>query len=86
MLSDTLLNKFDQVIARYKALDLPTYWAGINAWLVARFDAKGNLAGVEIQYPHDAVRQYLNYGAMYDKGLAPQFSAKGGNSAARRPH
>ena len=76
----------DQVVARYKKLNIPTYWAGINAWLVARFDAKGNVAGVEIQYPHDAVRQYLNYGAMYDKGLAPQFSAKGGNSAARRPH
>jgi len=62
----------DQVVARYKQLDIPTYWAGINAWLVARFDAKGNVSGVEIEYPRDAVRQYLGYGAMYDKGLAAQ--------------
>jgi dipeptidyl-peptidase-3 len=62
----------DQVVARYKKLNLPTYWAGINARLVARFDAKGNLGGVAIDYPRDAVRQYLNYAAMYDKGLAPQ--------------
>ena len=70
----------DQVVARYKKLDIPTYWAGINAWLVARFDAKGKLSGVEIQYPREAVRQYLNYAAMYDRGLAPRLgvtSSKG---------
>ena len=38
----------------------------------ARFDAKGNVSGVEIEYPRDAVRQYLNYAAMYDKGLSLQ--------------
>ena len=74
----------DQVVARYKQLNIPTYWAGINAWLVARFDAKGNVKSVEIEYPQDAVRQYLSYAAMYDKGLARQFSARDANS--RRHH
>jgi dipeptidyl-peptidase-3 len=62
----------DQIIARYKKLDIPTYWAGINPWLKARFGPKGDVNGVEIHYPHDTVRQYLGYGAMYDKGLAPK--------------
>jgi dipeptidyl-peptidase III len=76
----------DQVVARYKKLNLPTYWVGINARLVARSDAKGNVKSVEIEYPRDAVRQYLNYAAMYDKGLARPFSTRGKNSASRRHH
>jgi dipeptidyl-peptidase-3 len=59
----------DQVIARYKVLNLPTYWAGINAELTAKFAANGQLTSVEISYPRDEVRQYLNYGSMYDMGL-----------------
>ncbi|MCU1311912.1 MAG: putative dipeptidyl-peptidase [Candidatus Angelobacter sp.] len=56
----------DQVIARYKKLNLPTYWAGINSEL------KASKAGtVELSYPRDVVRQYLNYGAMYDPTLSP---------------
>ena len=73
----------DQIVARYKRLDIPTYWAGIHPWLRARFDGKGGVGGVDIEYPQDAVRQYLRFAAMYDKGLARQLSAKGGNSAAR---
>ncbi len=76
----------DQIVARYKRLDIPTYWAGIHPRLSARFDGKGGVGGVEIEYPQDAVRQYLSFAAMYDKGLARQFSAKGGNSAARHQH
>jgi dipeptidyl-peptidase-3 len=49
----------DQVVARYKLLNLPTYWAGINA----------RLTPTAISYPRDAVRQYLEYGAMYDPTL-----------------
>lgn len=60
----------DQVVARYKQLNIPTYYAGINAWPVAHFDTKGDVSAVEIDYPRDAARQYLNYAAMYDKGLA----------------
>jgi dipeptidyl-peptidase-3 len=55
----------DQVVARYKQLDLPTYWGGINTELTAQFDAAGNVTSVRIAYPRDAVKQYLAYGAMY---------------------
>jgi dipeptidyl-peptidase-3 len=55
----------DQVVSRYKQLNLPTYWAGINPELTAQFDPKGNVSSVQVAYPRDAVRQYLNYGRMY---------------------
>jgi hypothetical protein len=55
----------DQVVARYKQLDLPTYWAGVNPELTAQIDAKGNITKVAIAYPRDPVKQYLAYGAMY---------------------
>ena len=55
----------DQVVTRYRSLNLPTYWAGINPKLTATFDAKGGVSGVRIEYPRDAVRQYLDYGRMY---------------------
>jgi dipeptidyl-peptidase-3 len=55
----------DQVVARYKQLDLPTYWAGVNPELTAQIDDKGNVTTVRIAYPRDAVKQYLAYGAMY---------------------
>jgi dipeptidyl-peptidase-3 len=59
----------DEVVTRYAKLDLPTYFAGVNAWLTARVDAKGEVKKVEISYPEDVVTQYLRYGAMYDAGL-----------------
>ena len=46
----------DQVIARYKALDVPTYWGGINADLTAKFDAAGKIQSVSISYPRDFVK------------------------------
>jgi hypothetical protein len=55
------------VVARYKQLDLPTHWAGINAEMTAQLDGKGNVTSVRIGYPRDAVKQYLAYGAMYRK-------------------
>lgn len=67
----------DQVVARYKALNLPTYWAGINAELTAKFAPTGQLTSVEITYPRDALRQYLNYGSMYDMGLKAALKANG---------
>jgi dipeptidyl-peptidase-3 len=60
----------DQVIARYKRLNLPTYWAGVNASLSARVDAAGNAGAVRISYPRDPVGQYLQYGRMYNPGLS----------------
>jgi len=59
----------DEVLARYKKLDLPTYWAGVNAHLTATFDKSGEVEKVEISYPEDPAAQYLHYGAMYDAGL-----------------
>ena len=59
----------DQVVARYKKLNLPTYWAGINAKLFRRPWAGKNVPVITISYPRDAVRQYLEYGAMYDPSL-----------------
>ena len=66
----------DQVVARYKALNLPTYWAGINAKLSAAPGPKKNVPAVTISYPRDAVRQYLEYGAMYDASLQPKAQTK----------
>ncbi|HXY79455.1 MAG TPA: hypothetical protein VEI08_02340, partial [Candidatus Bathyarchaeia archaeon] len=60
----------DEVVARYKKLDLPTDWAGVNSELTAQFDSNGGIEKVEISYPADPASQYLRYAAMYDKGLA----------------
>ena len=59
----------DQVVARYKKLDLPTYWAGINPEL-GMFQSK-NASVVEISYPRDFVKQQLGYSAMYPRDSKP---------------
>ncbi|MHB8655406.1 MAG: dipeptidyl-peptidase 3 family protein [Terriglobia bacterium] len=51
----------DQVIARYKTLNLPTYWVGINPELDLKNNANGKPADVEISYPRDIVKQQLRY-------------------------
>jgi dipeptidyl-peptidase-3 len=58
----------DQVVERYKKLDLPTYWTGINADLTACFGPHADVTAVGISYPRDYVKQQLGYSAMY----APQ--------------
>src|SRR5207237_2288455 len=40
----------DQIIARYRKLNLPTYWAGVNSELIARMAADGSVASVAIGY------------------------------------
>jgi dipeptidyl-peptidase-3 len=55
----------DEVVARYKQLDLPTYSAGINPVLTPQLDAAGDVISVHIETSRDAVRQYLAYGSMY---------------------
>jgi dipeptidyl-peptidase-3 len=55
----------EKVVARYKKLDLPTYWAGINPDLLAKFGPKGEVVKVEISYPRDYVKQQLDYSAMF---------------------
>ncbi len=60
----------DQVLARYRKLNLPTYFAGVNAHLTASLGKNGEVEKVEIRYLDDPVAQYLAYGVMYDKNLA----------------
>ena len=55
----------DQVVARYKKLNIPAYWCGINADLSATRMVNGQVAGVSLSYPRDYVRQQLSYAAMY---------------------
>jgi len=55
----------DQVVERYKNLDLPTYWTGINSDLTAKFDKDGKVTSVEISYPRDYVKQQLSYSELY---------------------
>ena len=55
----------DQVVVRYAALNLPTYWAGVYPELVATFDPKGAVTKVELTYPRDFVKQNLRWAAMY---------------------
>ncbi|HMF75953.1 MAG TPA: hypothetical protein VK604_09860, partial [Bryobacteraceae bacterium] len=55
----------DQVVERYRKLNLPTYWTGINADLKAQFDSAGTVTKVEISYPRDYMKQQLDYSAMY---------------------
>src|SRR5271166_137634 len=54
----------DQVIERYKALNIPTYWVGVNAQLNA-IASNGQGTSVEMSYPRNAVHQFLYYGSMY---------------------
>jgi dipeptidyl-peptidase III len=61
----------DEVMARYRRLDIPTYWAGINPELTAAFDGAGKIAKVEISYPRDFVKQQLGYSAMYSTEPRP---------------
>ncbi len=51
----------DQVVARYKTLNLPTYWVGINPELELRKGADGKGDDVEISYPRDFLKQQLHY-------------------------
>ena len=50
----------DQVIARYKTLDIPNDWSGINPDLELRRGAGGKM-DVTISYPRDVVKQQLAY-------------------------
>jgi dipeptidyl-peptidase-3 len=60
----------DQIVARYKQLNLPSYWAGVNARLTMSPGPKKNVPVITIGYPRDAVVQYLEYAAMYDLSLS----------------
>ncbi len=55
----------DQIVERYKKLNLPTYFTGINADLTAQTDAAGRVTKVDIGYPRDYLKQQLSYSSMY---------------------
>jgi dipeptidyl-peptidase-3 len=57
----------DQIVSRYAALNLPTYWAGVYPELTPIFDAQGAVTKVEMTYPRDFVKQNLSWAAMYGK-------------------
>ena len=57
----------DQVVARYKNLNLPTYWAGINPSLEMKVGSNGEAGSVSMSYPRDFAKQQLGYAAMYEK-------------------
>ena len=54
----------DQVVERYQKLNVPTYYAGINADLTAQFDGAGKVTKVAIGYPRDYVKQQMAYSAI----------------------
>jgi dipeptidyl-peptidase III len=51
----------DQVVARYKALDLPDFVAGINPQLTLYKGADGKPDTVTMSYPRDIEKQQLYY-------------------------
>ena len=55
----------DQIVARYKKLNLPTYWTGINPMPEAKLGSNGEPVTVTISYPRDYVKEQLGYAAMY---------------------
>jgi dipeptidyl-peptidase-3 len=57
----------DQIVARYKKLDLPTFWTGINADLIPHYGPGGRISDVEIRYPRDIVKQQLRYAEIAGK-------------------
>ena len=52
----------DQAVQRYKGLDLPTFWCGINPDLVP--GDSGKPTDIKIVYPRDIVKQQLRYDAI----------------------
>lgn len=72
----------DEAVARYRKLNLPTYWAGVNPDLVAERSASGEIRNVRIEYPRDFVRQRLSYAAMYEPQLLTE-RKKGAAGASR---
>jgi dipeptidyl-peptidase-3 len=57
----------DQVVERYRKLDLPVYWAGINSDISPHFGPKGEITAADISYPRDFAKQQLEFAAMYGK-------------------
>ncbi len=63
----------DQIVARYTTLNLPSYYAGVNV----------RVTPTMVSYPRDPVRQYLDYGAMYDASLRSMATTGAAGKTAR---
>ena len=59
----------DEVVARYKKLNLPTYWAGVNPEISPTFDRRGKITSAQMSYPRDFMGQRLRFSAMYEPSL-----------------
>jgi dipeptidyl-peptidase-3 len=57
----------DEVVARYKKLNLPTYWAGVNPDITPTLDRSGKITGAQMSYSRNFMGQRLRYSAMYGK-------------------
>ncbi|HLX09035.1 MAG TPA: peptidase M49 [Thermoanaerobaculia bacterium] len=53
----------DDVIARFKKLDTPSYWAGVYPVLKLVHDPAGKVADVAVSYGHDFLSQALAFAA-----------------------
>ncbi|MCU1347932.1 MAG: putative dipeptidyl-peptidase [Acidobacteria bacterium] len=60
----------DEVVARYTKLNIPVYFAGVNADLTPSIKA-GKVTTVTMTYPKTVTEQQLRYAAMYHPELAP---------------
>ncbi len=51
----------DEVVARYKTLDIAPYYTGIYADLAPARDASGKIRDIRISYPRDFLKQQLEF-------------------------
>ncbi len=54
----------DEVVARYRKLDIPAYWSGINPELGGAL-LRDEVTRVTMTYPRDIVAQRIRYASMY---------------------
>jgi dipeptidyl-peptidase-3 len=59
----------DEVVARYRKLDLPTYLHGVSSELNAHYAANGEVTSVSISYPRNVTHQQLAWASMYHPEL-----------------
>jgi len=55
----------DEVLARYRKLNLAPYKGFINPWLLPVYDKDGNIADIQVNYSESYEHQMLRYGAEY---------------------
>ncbi len=55
----------DEVLTRYRKLDLAPYKGFINPWLLPVCDGEGNIIDIQVNYSESYEHQMLRYGAEY---------------------